>query len=160
MVFTKEANEFFSTTYNNIKWMNDSKIFAGIVILILNVSSKFTTVPISKVMEAYLKHSFSQYLLVFAISWMGTRDVFVATFMTLLFALVMGILLNEESPFCCLTEGFTTEHLSLLDDEENPDTLSKQEIQNAMKTLEKAQRIMKQSESNEKQSQFNNLATF
>ena len=160
MVFTKEANEFFSTTYNNIKWMNDSKIFAGIVILILNVSSKFTTVPISKVMEAYLKHSFSRYLLVFAISWMGTRDVFVATFMTILFALVMGMLLNEESPFCCLTEGFTTEHLSLLDEEGDPDTLSKQEIETAMKTLEKAQRIMKQSESNEKQSQFNNLATF
>ena len=160
MSFEKQVKDFFGSTYENIKWMNDSKIFAGIVILILNVSSKFTTVPISKVMEAYLKHSFSRYLLVFAISWMGTRDVFVATFMTLLFALVMGILLNEESPFCCLTEGFTTEHLSLLDGEGGPDTLSKQEIETAMKTLEKAQRIMKQSESNEKQSQFNNLATF
>ena len=100
MSLEKQVKDFFGSTYDNIKWMNDSKIFAGIVILMLNVSSKFTTIPISKVMESYLKHSFSKYMLVFAISWMGTRDVFVALFMTCLFAFVMGMLLNEESPFC------------------------------------------------------------
>lgn len=158
----KQAYDFFGKTYENIKWINDSKIFAGIVILVLNVSSKFTTVPISKVMESYLKHTFSKYLLVFAISWMGTRDVFVALFMTLLFAFIMGMLLNEESPFCCLSEGFTTEHLSLLEEDGDPDTLTKQEIESAMKTLEKAQKIMKSTESNEKQNQFLNVtsATF
>lgn len=160
MGLDNDVKDFFKITYDNIKWMNDSKIFAGIVILILNVSSKFTTVPISKVMESYLKHSFSRYLLVFAISWMGTRDVFVATFMTIMFAIVMGLLLNEESQFCCLSEGFTTEHLSLLDDEGDEDTLTKEEMENAMKTLEKAQKIMKQSESNEKHNQFMNVSTF
>ena len=160
MSIEKQVKDFFGTTYDNIKWMNDSKIFAGIVILILNVSSKFTTVPISKVMESYLKHTFSKYMLVFAISWMGTRDVFVALFMTILFDIVMGGLLNEESPFCCLSEGFTTQHMELLEEDGDPDTLSKQEIETAMKTLEKAQRIMKSTESNEKQNQFLNVATF
>jgi len=160
MSFEKQVKDFFGSTYDNIKWVNDSKIFAGIVILMLNVSSKFTTVPISKVMESYLKHSFSKYMLVFAISWMGTRDVFVALFMTCLFALIMGMLLNEDSPFCCLSEGFTTEHLSLLEEDGDSDTLSKQEIESAMKTLEKAQRIMKSTESSEKQNQFLNVATF
>ena len=162
MSFEKQVKDFFGSTYDNIKWMNDSKIFAGIVILMLNVSSKFTTIPISKVMESYLKHSFSKYLLVFAISWMGTRDVFVALFMTCLFAFIMGMLLNEESPFCCLSEGFTTEHLALLDEDGDgdPDTLTKQEIESAMKTLEKAQKIMKNTESSDKQNQFLNVATF
>lgn len=156
----KEARGFFGQTYDNLKWINDSKVFAGIIILILNVSSKFTTVPISKVMESYLKHTFSKYLLVFAISWMGTRDMFVALFMTCLFGLIMGMLLNEESPFCCLTEGFTTEHLSLLEEDGgDPDTLTKQEIESAMKTLEKAQKIMRNTESGEKQN-FLNMTTF
>jgi hypothetical protein len=156
----KEARGFFGKTYDNLKWINDSKVFAGIIILILNVSSKFTTVPISKVMESYLKHTFSKYLLVFAISWMGTRDMFVALFMTCLFAVVMGMLLNEESPFCCLSEGFTTEHLSLLEEDGgDPDTLTKQEIESAMKTLEKAQKIMRNTESGEKQN-FLNMTTF
>jgi hypothetical protein len=159
MNLEKQAKDFLGATYENIKWINDSKVFAGIVILMLNVSSKFTTVPIGRVMESYLKHTFSKYMLVFAISWMGTRDVFVALFMTFLFAVVMGMLLNEESPFCCMTEGFTTDHLALLEEDGDSDVLTKQEIESAMKTLEKAQKIMKNSESNEKHTQFLNVTS-
>ena len=68
----------FGYVYNHIKAINDSKLFAGLIVIILNVSSKFTTVPISKTMESYLKNTFSRHILVFAIAWMGTRDVFIA----------------------------------------------------------------------------------
>jgi hypothetical protein len=153
----QQVKDFLGRTYDNIKWLNDSKIFAGIIMLLLNVSSKFTSLPVSKVMESYLKHTFSSYLLVFAISWMGTRDIFVALFMTLLFAIVMGMLLNEQSPFCCLSEGFTTEHIALLEGDANPDQLSKTEIQSAIKTLEKALRLMKTTDENTKQKPFMNV---
>jgi hypothetical protein len=153
----KQVQDFLGRTYDNIKWLNDSKIFAGIIMLLLNVSSKFTSLPVSKVMESYLKHTFSSYLLVFAISWMGTRDIFVALFMTVLFAIVMGMLLNEQSPFCCLSEGFTTEHIALLESDAHPDELSKTEIQSAIKTLEKALRLMKTTDEHTKQKPFMNV---
>lgn len=132
--------------YNFVQPLNDSKIFAGLVILTLNLSSKMITLPMSRAVEAIVKHSFSQYVLVFAIAWMGTREVIVASVVTIIFAICMEFLFNEKSKLCCLSEGFVQRNISILETfEGNPDELSKDEIDSAMKTLEKAQRLMKES---------------
>ena len=131
---------------NVVQPLNDSKIFAGLVILTLNLSSKMITLPMSRTVESIVKHSFSQYVLVFAISWMGTRDIFTAIFVTLIFAVLMEFLFNERSSFCCFTESFVSEKLQVLEQfEGNPDELSKEELDAAMKTIEKAQRLLKES---------------
>jgi hypothetical protein len=51
--------------------------------------------------------------LVFAIAWMGTRDIYVALLVTVCFIIVVDYLCNEDSPFCCLPEAFTQYHLDL-----------------------------------------------
>ena len=136
---TKSIQKMMSYVYDRVKTVNDSKIFAGLVILTLNLSSKLITLPMSKTVEAFVKHSFSQYVLVFAISWMGTRDVFIASFVTLIFAILMEFLLNEKSAFCCLSEGFVSNTISKLEEE---DELTKEELDAAMKTIEKAQTLL------------------
>jgi hypothetical protein len=93
--------------------MNNSKLFAGLMIIILNVSSKFVTIKLSKSMEAYLKYTFSRNILIFAIAWMGTRDIYIALGITILFIVFMDYLLNEDSPYCCLPNDFTSYHLNL-----------------------------------------------
>lgn len=125
---------------NVIQNLNSSKIFAGLMIIIINIGSKFVHIKISKSMEAYLKYTFSKQILVFAIAWMGTRDVYVALFMVVLFTILFEFILNEESRFCCLPETFTSYHLDLL---ENNDTgedtkVSDEEITKAKAILEKA----------------------
>ena len=133
----------FGYVYNHIKAINDSKLFAGLIVIILNVSSKFTTVPISKTMESYLKNTFSRHILVFAIAWMGTREVLIASAVTIIFAICMEFLFNENSAFCCLSKSFVNHKLAVLESfEGNPDILSKEEIDGAVKTLEKAQRLL------------------
>lgn len=133
----------FGYVYNHIKAINDSKLFAGLIVIILNVSSKFTTVPISKTMESYLKNTFSRHILVFAIAWMGTRDVFIALTVTIAFIIVMNVLLDENSPFCCFTEEFMNYHMALIDEGGDENVVSKEEWEAAMKTLTKAQNILK-----------------
>ena len=54
--------------HNNIQSVNNSKVFAGIVIITLNISSKFVTIKLPKTMESYLKNTFSKQILVFAIA--------------------------------------------------------------------------------------------
>jgi hypothetical protein len=124
--------------YTNIKAINDSKMFAGIVILLMNISSKFITLPIPKTVESYVKHSFSNYVLVFAICWMGTRDVFVAVTVMGVFAILMEFVFNENSMFCCLSEGFVSNQIQRL---EEPD-LTKEEIDNSIKVLEKSKQLL------------------
>lgn len=104
---------------NNVTTLNNSKLFAGMMIIVLNVSSKFVTFKLSKTMESYLKYTFSRNILVFAISWMGTRDIYIAAFITLIYIIFIDYLLNEESAFCCLPKHFTQYHVELLENMNN-----------------------------------------
>ena len=55
----KSVYDIFTYVNNNITSLNNSKIFAGLMIIILNIASKFVTIKLSKTMESYLKHTFS-----------------------------------------------------------------------------------------------------
>jgi hypothetical protein len=109
--------DFFNYLHKNIQVINGSKVFAGLMIIILNIASKFVTFKLSKSMESYLKHTFSRQVLVFAITWMGTRDIYIAFIMSFVFIIFTDYLLNEESSFCCLPKEFTEYHVNLLNDD-------------------------------------------
>ena len=131
--FLKSLKELFSYLHSHVVEINNSKLFAGLMIIILNIASKFVTFKLSKSMESYLKFTFSKQVLVFAMAWMGTRDIYIALFMTIIFTIFMEYLFNEESPFCCLSEEFTDYHVSLLDEKVSDD-----DIRKAKEILEKA----------------------
>ena len=130
--FDKSVYDIFAYLNNNINSLNNSKIFAGLMIIILNIASKFVTIKLSKTMESYLKHTFSKQILVFAIAWMGTRDIYIAFVISIVFVLMTDYLLNEDSAFCCLSSQFTTYHVSKLD------IVTPEEIAKAKDILEKA----------------------
>lgn len=116
------SNNFFVFLHNRINALSTSKIFAGLMIILLNISSKFVTIKLSKSMEAYLKYTFSRNVLIFAIAFVGSRDIYVAIFVTLVFILFMDYLLNEESTFCILPESFKEYHTELVENMENQHT--------------------------------------
>jgi hypothetical protein len=141
----KSFSSLFDYLNDNITALNNSKFFAGLMIILLNISSKFVTVRLSKSMESYLKHTFSRNILVFAIAWMGTRDIYIAATMVVAFIIVMDYLLNETSMFCCLPEQFTEYHISLLDeDNNNNDKISDEDIKKATELLERAKKQREQ----------------
>jgi len=118
---------------DNVTTMNNSKIFAGIMIIILNISSKFVTIRLSKTMESYLKYTFSRNILIFAICWMGTRDIYISLFMTITFILFVDYFLNEQSMFCCMPDKFTKYHIELMETME----VSREDYLNAKETIRK-----------------------
>ena len=122
--------------HNYVKIMNGSKMFAGLVVITLNIASRFVTIKLSKSMESYLKFTFSRDVLVFCIVWMGSRDIYIATIFTLLFTFIMDFLLNEESSYCILPETFTTYHTELLDGT----APTADEIKNAESVLERVKK--------------------
>jgi uncharacterized membrane protein len=133
--FSKSVKDLFSYLHSHVVELNNSKLFAGLMIIILNIASKFVTFKLSKSMESYLKFTFSKQVLVFAMAWMGTRDIYIALFMTICFTIFIEYLFNEESPFCCLSEDFTDYHVSLLDEQVSDD-----DIRRAKEVLEKAEK--------------------
>jgi hypothetical protein len=148
---------FFQYLHDTITRINQSKIFAGIMIIVLNIASRFVTIKLSKSMESYFKYTFSKQLLIFAIAWMGTRDIYIALIITGLFTLVMDCLLNEECSICMLPKNFTNYHIELSKEKEEEaqqpemkkdkqkvdsseeEQISDAQIKEAKETLEKAQ---------------------
>lgn len=124
----------FNIIHQRIKFLNNSKIFAGLIVIILNIAGKFVNIKLSKTMESYLKHTFSRNILVFCIAWMGSRDIYSALFMTTIFIILIDFVFNEESNYCMLPETFKTYHMSILE-ENNPTT---DEIRNAENVLKRA----------------------
>ena len=146
--------DLFKYLNNHVYAINNSKLFAGLIIIILNISSKFVTIRLSKSMEAYLKYTFSRNILVFSIAWMGTRDIYIALIITALFIFLVDYLLNEDSVLCCLPESFTTYHTSLMDE-----NISEEEIKKAEELLEKAKKQKAEKEKAEKENLANNVVS-
>lgn len=130
------TKDLFSQLHANIMAINNSKIFAGLIIITLNIASKFTTIKLSKTMESYLKYTFSRDVLIFAMAWMGTRDIYIALGITLLVVFSLNYLLNEESKLCILPEHFTDYHTTLFDENEK---VTAQQLEDAKNILKKAE---------------------
>ena len=134
-----EMKNMLDYLHANIQRINVSKIFAGLMIITLNIVSKYVNIGLSKSMESYLKYTFSRQLLVFSIAWMGTRDIYIAFFITFIFTLCAEYLFNEDSVFCVLSEDFRDYHKTLIDnDVANSDKVTDDDVQKAKDILEKA----------------------
>ena len=127
----------FSYFNNHIQALNSSKLFAGLMIIILNIASKFVNIKVGKTLEAYLKYTFSRQILVFAIAWMGTRDIYIAFLVTVCFVIITDYLLHEDSPYFILTPEVRDYHLSKM---ENMENITDDEIKKAKDILEKAEK--------------------
>ncbi len=119
-------------------FLNNSKFFAGIVMILLNVGSKFIAIQFSKSTEEYLKMNVTKQILVFSMAWMGTRDIYTALILTAVFTVLSDHLFNEESPYCVVPHKYRILH-KLVDTNHDGD-VTEEEINNAITVLEKAKR--------------------
>ena len=134
--FTDWKSVLFRSFLENIYSLNNSKFFAGFVMLIMNIGSKYISIELSTSQEKYLKYSLGRQLLIFAILWMGTRDIVIALLLTLVFILFADYLFNENSRYCLLPEKMREFQDSL--DTDNDGQISKKEIIDAINILKKA----------------------
>jgi hypothetical protein len=128
----------FLYIHDHILYLNSSKFFAGVIMIMLNVGSKFISIQFSKSTEEYLKFSLSKQLLVFAMAWMGTRDIYTALALTAIFVVLSDHLFNEESNFCIVP--YNQRVLNKIVDADGNGHVSETEINSAISVLEKAKR--------------------
>lgn len=150
-IFTPIANAF-SFANHNIMYLNNSKFFAGVIMILLNVGSKFITIQFSKSAEEYMKYTVTKQLLVFSMAWMGTRDIYTALGLTAVFTILSEYLFNEESSLCIVPYNYRILH-KLLDTNEDG-KISETEISNALAILERANREKKKTLQREAMTKF------
>jgi hypothetical protein len=145
-IFTPLFNGL-SYVNHHILYLNNSKFFAGVVMILLNIGSKFITIQFSKSTEEYLKWSVSKQLLVFAMAWMGTRDIYAALGLTAVFTILSDYIFNEESNLCIVPQKYRVLH-KLVDTNEDG-IVTEPELSAAIAVLEKAKREKQRKEQKE-----------
>ena len=118
--------------------LNTNKFFAGIVMLILNLGSKFISVKFSESQEEYLRNNVGRQLLIFAIVFVATKDIYISIALTACFFVLTDHLFNENSRFYILPKSFQ-KMKKAIDDNEDGD-ISEEELNKAIKILTKAKR--------------------
>ena len=116
--------------------INDSKLLAGIVMLLLNVGSKYIELGLSKTQEQALRNALGRELLIFAVVFMGTRDIILSIIMTASFLVLSNHLFNENSRYCLIPYQFSKIQQSM--DTNNDNFVSEEEEKKALDVLEKA----------------------
>ena len=135
---TNILSESLGFVHNHVMFLNNSKFFAGIIMILLNVGSKFIAIQFSRSTEEYLKMNITKQILVFAMAWMGTRDIYTALGLTAIFTILSEYLFNEESTLCIVPPKYRI--LDKIVDTNEDGVVTEPELSAAIAVLEKAKR--------------------
>jgi hypothetical protein len=119
-------------SFLNVKLAN-SKFFMGLLMLLMNIASRYVTVKLSKNQEQLIRNTIGRQFLVFAMAWMATKDLILSLGLTAIFVVLVQYLFNEESRFYVLNK-----ELKSAIDADGDDEISEEELRNAINVLDKA----------------------
>ena len=90
--------------FNFFNTLNQSKYFAGIMMIVLNLGSKYITMELSENQDELFKNKIIRRFLVFTVVFVATRDIFVSLIITGIFVILVSGLFNENSRFALVTK--------------------------------------------------------
>jgi len=116
--------------------LNSSKYLTGIIVLLLNVGSRYVDFGFSKNQEYLLKNAITREIILFSGIFMATRDLILSFILTASFIIMANYVLNEESQFCMIPDRMyeITNLIDINDDK----IISDKEERDAIEILTKA----------------------
>lgn len=133
----------FNQTINKINRIAMSnKLFTGLIILMMNIGSKYVMLELSPTQEALVKNVITRQILIFCMVWLGTKDLIMSLILTAVFHVLTTYLFNENSRFCVIPRQFQI--LKKAVDENKDGKISDVELNNAIRVLEKAKKEKQQ----------------
>tara|TARA_X000000950_G_C13695480_1_gene569906 strand:- start:119 stop:574 length:456 start_codon:yes stop_codon:yes gene_type:complete len=118
--------------------LNNSKFFAALVMILLNIGSKYVNLGLTKSQEEYLRHSFLRYLLIFGMCWAASRDIFLTLIFTAIICVSLDYLLNEKSKLCIIPLKYRK--FKDVFDTDGDGVLSEEEIKRAEEVILRAKK--------------------
>lgn len=147
MVNNKKNKPLITSKYfNSIKFMglsnmltniNSSKLLVGVMLLLINIGSKYVEMNFSKTQEEALRNGLGRELLIFAMLFMGTHDIIISILMTAAFIILANYLFNEECKYCIIPKSLRK--ISSYIDRNKDNIITPDEEKKALEILKKAE---------------------
>jgi hypothetical protein len=143
--------------HSNIMVVNSSQVFSGIMIIMMNLGSKYVTIELSKSSAEYLKLSVTRQIMIFVLAWMGSRNIYIALGLTAALIILTDHLFNEDSSFCIVPHEYRIMKDVL--DTNKDGIVSKKELDDAMAILAKASKEKQMQQQKDALNAFQNAAS-
>lgn len=126
--------DLYSIIYN----LNNSKYFAGILMILMNIGSKYISLELSETQDEFFSNIVIRRMMIFTVIFIATKDIIISLIITACFIIIVSGLFNESSKFCLIRNV-------------NPKTkvITKEQV-------EKAKRIIQRYENQKKKSNSKN----
>ena len=106
------------------------------MMICLNIGSRYIQLNLDESTESYIKYALTKEIMVFTISWMATRNIYMSLGLTAVFIVLADFIMNEKSRYCLLPKKFIqSRRMNELVDNK---ILSEKEINDALEVLERA----------------------
>tara|TARA_B100000674_G_C37258530_1_gene653381 strand:- start:130 stop:540 length:411 start_codon:yes stop_codon:yes gene_type:complete len=128
-------NNILKKLDNGLEFLNTNKYFTGIMMILLNIGSRYVAMDLSETQQRILSSVWVRRALVFTIVFIATRDIKVSLLLTLMFVILISGLFNGKSRYCILPKSY----LEL--DKDNDGEISPEEIKAAYEKLVKAGKL-------------------
>jgi hypothetical protein len=89
--------------------LNNNKYFTGIMMLVLNLGSRFLVMELSDTQEQMLSNKIIRRFIVFTVVFIATKDIYVSLVVTAVFIILVSGLFNENSKYCIVTKPVITQ---------------------------------------------------
>ncbi len=97
-------SQFADSLLTSIHEINMNPYLLGLAYIMLNLGGRFMVLSVTPAQEAFLQNIVFRPLLLFAIMFIGTRNLVVAFWMSLAILLILHYFLNENSSWYLLRE--------------------------------------------------------
>ena len=88
--------------YKKINALNQSKIFAGLLMILMNLGSKYISLELSESQEEFLSNIVIRRIVIFIVAFIATRDIIISLILTGVFILLVSGLFNDNSDLCII----------------------------------------------------------
>ena len=116
---------------NLLLTINNSKLFAGLIMILMNISGKYISKDIPIHVDKFLATKIFRPIAVFCIAFIATRDIKLSIFISLIFILSFRFLLDGNSNACILPKYFINLDLN------NDGVITKDELDKAQEIINK-----------------------
>jgi hypothetical protein len=141
-------NNHINNIHTFFKPINNSGFLAGAAMIMLNIGSKYIELGLTKTQEQALRNGLARELLIFSMTFIATKDVILALFMTIGFSISVNYLFNENSTLCILPNQL--QEIALEIDRNKDNKISQEELDHALNIIKKSNNKKK----NDQQAKF------
>ena len=88
--------------YNIIDILNNSRFFAGIVMILMNLGSKYISLELSDTQDEFFSNIIIRRIIIFTVIFVATKDIITSFIITMCFIILVSGIFNEDSKFCLI----------------------------------------------------------